>query len=114
MVIQMLGLAWQRLISRLTPQEEAVNTAQDQELLNRINLGQFRPVPVSSTQGLGEPAPPGESAAGSAGNLGSTESMDLAGADRNSAPSSEMPPSVPSPEELRAQRLAHFEQPEQQ
>eukprot|EP00913_Durusdinium_trenchii_P012251 g11504.t1 len=94
MVIQMLATAWHRLVSQMNPQEQAINTTEDQDtcslaksqdLLNRINLGQFRPVPVGGGQALTEPVsqPAGTSTGGT-----------------DSAAHSEAVP-APAPEDLR-------------
>eukprot|EP00434_Breviolum_minutum_P004872 symbB.v1.2.004298.t1/scaffold220.1/size262620/22 len=98
---------------RFTLQEQEVNTAEDQDLLNRINLGHFQPVPVNNTPGLAEPSdsasrPLGELSTGT-GVTGNPQNVTETNSD--SAQHSEQS-QIPSAEELRAQRLAHFGQPQ--
>mmetsp|Transcript_8085 Transcript_8085/g.18919 ORF Transcript_8085/g.18919 Transcript_8085/m.18919 type:complete len:105 (-) Transcript_8085:134-448(-) len=100
----MLSEAWRWLVHRLSPQEEAINTAQDQDLLNRINTGSFRPVPVAGTGRQSPDAMPYPGAA-----------LRADGSAQGSAPATvgdvaAEPPPQASTEELRERRLAHFEQ----
>lgn len=109
----MFGDAWKWIVSRVTPEQQPVNSAADQDLLNRINLGQYRPVAVSGTGASS--ATTGQTVAG---QTVSGESAQLAGQPAASqTPSSasavgsdaSATNSVPDAAHLRAQRLAHLE-----
>eukprot|EP00439_Symbiodinium_sp_Y106_P058042 s308_g8.t1 len=88
--ISMLAEAWAWLIHRLRPQDEALNTAEDQEFLNRLNTGGFRPVPVAGT--------------GTSSQIPATQ-----GNTASAAASGEVAAETLSAEELRERRVAHLD-----
>lgn len=89
-----VGLGFARLLGFAVQPDPQENSANDQELLNRINSGNHRAVPAESQQRqqpAGQQAsarPAGDAAAQPAGQAVQT----------------------PDAEQLRNQRLAHFEQ----
>ncbi|CAK0900525.1 unnamed protein product [Prorocentrum cordatum] len=113
-----IAKAFNTVAHRGTNEERTLNSTDDQDMLNRINAGQYRRVdpafvaapganPVFGAAGPAEPA-------GGAGG-GAAAAAGAAGAALPGGPS---PPGsgtaaaavVPDPEQLRAQRLARFDQ----
>lgn len=92
-----LAQAWTRLAYRVG--DQAINTGDNQDLLNRINSGSYRPAPLVGGEAVragGQPLAqaPGQLAAGpgSAGGQAAAAAR------------------VPDAAQLREQRLAHFQQ----
>mmetsp|Transcript_33984 Transcript_33984/g.89561 ORF Transcript_33984/g.89561 Transcript_33984/m.89561 type:complete len:105 (+) Transcript_33984:72-386(+) len=94
-MFESVGRAWTSLVNRVTPGDGPVNTSENQDLLNRINTGNFRAVPVTGGEQFGT------------ADAGSAQPTVAQAA-------SEAPPQVPDADQLRSQRLARFEQQPQQ